>query len=59
MLLAYAFNLVLMKAYELSRMPWYFLPAGALLLWILGQLAVLGPARRASQVSPAVATRGK
>jgi putative ABC transport system permease protein len=59
MLLAYAFNLALMKAYELPRMPWYFLPAGALLLWILGQLAVLGPARRASEVSPAVATRGR
>ncbi len=59
MLLAYAFNLVLMKAYELSRMPWYFLPAGALLLWILGQLAVLVPLvahRRSVQQSQRVAS---
>ena len=28
-----------------------------LVLWIVGQLAVAGPARRASTVSPAIATR--
>jgi putative ABC transport system permease protein len=32
-------------------------PLGILVLVVLGQLAVLGPARRASLVSPAVATR--
>jgi putative ABC transport system permease protein len=31
---------------------------GALLLWVLGQIAVFGPARRAAAVPPAVATRG-
>jgi putative ABC transport system permease protein len=55
--LAYAINLWLMDAYEVARLPAQVLPAGALLLWLLGQLAVLGPARRASAISPAIATR--
>jgi putative ABC transport system permease protein len=33
------------------------MPYGALALWTIGQLAVLGPALRASHVSPVVATR--
>ncbi len=57
MLLAYAANLYLMSAYELPRLPLWYLPVGALALWLLGQLAVLGPARRATRVPPAVATR--
>ncbi len=57
MLGAYAINQVLMNHYELSRLPVLYLPAGALVLWALGQLAVLGPARRAAAVPPAVATR--
>ena len=56
-LLAFALNLTLMKFYELPRLPMYYLPIGALLLWILGQLAVLGPALRAAAVPPVVATR--
>jgi putative ABC transport system permease protein len=55
--LAYAINLWLMGAYEVPRLPAQVLPAGAVLLWLLGQLAVLGPARRASAISPAIATR--
>lgn len=58
MVLAYAINLVLMLHYELPRLPWVYLPVGAVLLWMLGQLAVLAPARRAAAVSPIVATRG-
>ncbi|MBS7457981.1 ABC transporter permease [Coralloluteibacterium stylophorae] len=57
MLLAYAINQWLMQAYELPRLPLAFLPVGALALWLLGQVAVLGPARRAAAVPPAVATR--
>jgi putative ABC transport system permease protein len=55
--LAYAINLWLMGVYEVPRLPAQVLPAGAVLLWLLGQLAVLGPARRASAISPAIATR--
>jgi putative ABC transport system permease protein len=57
MLLAYAINQLLMGRYELPRLPLGYLPMGALALWVLGQLAVFGPARRASAVPPAVATR--
>lgn len=57
MLLAYGINQWLMGRFELPRLPGYYLPIGAGLLWLLGQLAVLGPARRAAAVPPAVATR--
>ncbi len=57
MALAFGLNLALMKLYELPRLPWSYFPAGAAALWLLGQLAVLGPALRASRVPPVVATR--
>jgi putative ABC transport system permease protein len=57
LLLAVALNLLLMKHYELPRLPLYYLPIAALVLWVLGQLAVLGPALRAAAVPPVVATR--
>ena len=57
MVLAYGINMWLMDKYKVARLPAEFLPLGALLLWSLGQLAVLGPALRASTVPPAVATR--
>lgn len=56
--LAYALNLLLMEHYALQRLPWFYLPIGAISLWLLGQLAVLGPALRAAAVPPVVATRG-
>lgn len=50
-------NLWLMHRYELPHMPvWMVLP-GAALLCLVGQLAVLVPATRASRVPPVVATR--
>jgi putative ABC transport system permease protein len=57
MALAYALNLWLMSKYQVPRLPATFLPIGAILLWLLGQLAVLGPALRASTIAPAIATR--
>jgi putative ABC transport system permease protein len=57
MALAYAINLWLMDKYKVSRLPAEFLPIGALVLWLLGQAAVLGPALRASLIPPAIATR--
>jgi putative ABC transport system permease protein len=57
MVLAFGLNLVLMSRYELPRLPLWYLPVGALVLWGLGQLAVLAPALRAAAVPPVVATR--
>jgi putative ABC transport system permease protein len=55
--LAYAINLWLMDKYQVPSLPAAFLPIGALVLWMLGQIAVLGPALRASMIPPAIATR--
>ena len=48
---------VLVHQYELPGLPWHYLPAGAVALWLLGQLAVLGPARRAAALPPVAALR--
>lgn len=50
-------NLWLMKHYEVTRLPLSYLGIGALALWLLGQVAVLSPAHRASRVPPTVAMR--
>jgi putative ABC transport system permease protein len=55
--LAYALNLTMMRVYEVTLLPPGYLGTGALVLWLLGQLAVLGPALRAAAVPPVVATR--
>lgn len=57
MMLAYGINQWLMGKYELPRLPWFYLPIGAMSLWLLGQLAVLWPALRAASIPPATATR--
>ena len=57
LLLAVLLNLILMKHYELPRLPLFYLPLGALAMWLLGQLSVLSPALRAAAVPPVVATR--
>ncbi|MEM1261462.1 MAG: FtsX-like permease family protein [Pseudomonadota bacterium] len=55
--LTYFLNYQLSQLIDSSRLdPWY-LGAGVLALWLLGFLAVAGPARRASLISPAIATR--
>jgi putative ABC transport system permease protein len=53
--LAVAGNLWLMARGELPRMPPLFALLGALVLWLLGQIAVLGSARRAAAISPVAA----
>lgn len=58
-LLAFLANLGLMNVYELPRMPLYLPLVGALLLWLLGQVAVWGPARYAARVPPVVAIRSE
>ena len=57
MLGAFGLNQLLMTYYELPRLPAMYLPIGAVALWLLGQIAVYGPAKRAAAVPPAVATR--
>lgn len=57
MAIAYAINLLLMSKYSIARLPATYLPIGALVLWGLGQIAVLGPAMRAATIPPATATR--
>jgi putative ABC transport system permease protein len=56
-LLAYGLNIWLVTELSVARLPWYYVPIGAVALWALGQLAALGPAARAARVSPSVATR--
>ena len=56
-LLAIGLNLLLMQHYEVPRLSLWYLPVGAAALWILGQLAVLVPARHAARVPPLLATR--
>ncbi|RZL35142.1 MAG: FtsX-like permease family protein [Rubrivivax sp.] len=48
---------LLMQSYEVPRLPWGYLPAGALALWLLGQVAVWMPARRAARLAPVAALR--
>lgn len=55
---AVALSWLLMANYEMPRLPWFYLPIGAAVLWALGQLAVLAPARRAAALPPVVALRG-
>ncbi|HSD69275.1 MAG TPA: FtsX-like permease family protein, partial [Woeseiaceae bacterium] len=56
-LIAVAMNIWMVQAFNLTPIAWYVIPLAMLILWLVGQLAVLGPARRAAMVSPAVATR--
>ncbi|MEK8046309.1 ABC transporter permease [Ideonella margarita] len=55
---AYGGSLALMRLYELPPLPCFYLPIGAVVLFGLGQLAVLAPARRAAALPPVAALRG-
>ena len=55
---AYGINLLLMHYYESPRLPVVYVPWAALALLILGQLAVLVPARRAASLPPVLVMRG-
>jgi putative ABC transport system permease protein len=55
--LALAAGIQLSKMYRMPQLPLYYLLGGVVALWLVGQLAVWLPARRAAAISPAVATR--
>lgn len=55
--LAIALNMVMVESFALEPLAWYVIPCGMLALWAVGQVAVAGPARRASNITPAIATR--
>jgi putative ABC transport system permease protein len=50
-------NMLLIETFSLTRIAWYLVPVAMIMLLLIGQAAVFGPARRASTVPPAVATR--
>ena len=56
-ILAVSLNIVMVQAFSLTPLAWYVIPIAMLVLWVVGQLAVAGPARKASNISPAIATR--
>jgi len=56
-ILAFGFGQWLSSAYSLPRLQPVYVISGVVLLWILGQLAVFVPARRAAAIPPAIATR--
>ena len=56
-LLAVALNQLLVSKLEMARLPLDYLLIGAGVFWLLGALAVYGPAWRAASISPATATR--
>lgn len=54
---AVALNVFMVQAFALTPLSWYVVPIAMAILWLVGQAAVAGPARRASAISPAIATR--
>lgn len=57
LLLALSLNQFLVRQLEIPRLPLSYIGFGMVIMWVLGLLAVLGPALRAAKVPPAVATR--
>lgn len=56
-LLALALNQLLVSKLEMERLPAAYMLVGAGVFWVLGIVAVYGPAWRAASTSPALATR--
>jgi len=55
--LSFALSYWMVNTFDLPPLDWRYIPVGVVFLWVLGQLAVLVPARRASLLAPALATR--
>ena len=56
-ILAVGLNILMVQQFALTPLAWYVIPLAMLALWIVGQVAVVGPAKRAGNISPAIATR--
>jgi putative ABC transport system permease protein len=56
-LLAYGMNQWMMTQFEMARLSLAYVSVGIVVLLLLGQVAVLAPAVRASRVPPVEATR--
>ena len=56
-ILAVGLNILMVQAFALTPLAWYIIPVAMIVLWMVGQVAVIGPARKASGISPAIATR--
>ncbi len=56
--LAVAVNLWMVNSFEMQRLNTAYAVVGAIVVLLLGQLAVLWPALRAASIPPALATRG-
>ncbi|MFT7245595.1 MAG: putative ABC transport system permease protein [Candidatus Azotimanducaceae bacterium] len=55
--LSVGLNIILVDQFSLTPIDWYLIPTGMIALWMVGQIAVFGPAQRAAGISPASATR--
>lgn len=55
--LALLLNYQLDSIFQVGKMNFAYILTGMVALWIIGQLAVIVPAKRASSISPAIATR--
>lgn len=55
--LAVALNMLMVDVFAIRPMDWYVIPAAMIVLLLVGQAAVAGPARRASAIPPSIATR--
>jgi putative ABC transport system permease protein len=56
-ILGVGLNILLVNAFSIARFEWYLVPVAMITLLVIGQLAVLIPARRAAAITPAIATR--
>jgi putative ABC transport system permease protein len=50
-------NIILVNVFSLDRIDWFYIPVGMAVLWMVGQAAVYGPAKKAANIPPALATR--
>ncbi|MEM9402125.1 MAG: FtsX-like permease family protein [Pseudomonadota bacterium] len=55
--LAIGLNIAMVEMFNLTPMNWWIIPIAMLTLWVVGQLAVSGPARKATLITPSIATR--